>query len=79
MDIESGSKKEKTPELTGSDTDPFTVDKSLEKGLIWKQDVRIIPPAATISLLCYLARTNIGMLPLSSPSGIPALVTEGGS
>ena len=28
--------------------------------MIWKQDVRIIPLSATIYLLCFLDRSNIG-------------------
>ncbi|KAF5721331.1 tartrate transporter [Fusarium globosum] len=36
------------------------VDPALEKKLVRKQDVRIIPLAAGIYLLCYLDRSNIG-------------------
>lgn len=32
----------------------------LEKGLIWKQDMRIIPLSGAIYFLCFLDRTNIG-------------------
>lgn len=31
-----------------------------EKALIWKQDLRVVPLAAFIYLLCYLDRSNIG-------------------
>lgn len=31
-----------------------------EKRLVWKQDLRIIPLSATIYLLCFLDRANIG-------------------
>lgn len=31
-----------------------------EKALLWKQDLRIVPLSATIYLLCYLDRSNIG-------------------
>ena len=44
-------------------------DSEREKALIWKQDLRVVPLAAFIYLLCYLDRSNIG-LSLSS-------VTEG--
>ena len=33
-----------------------------DKALVWKQDLRIVPLAAGIYLLCYLDRSNIGML-----------------
>lgn len=32
-----------------------------DKALVWKQDLRIVPLAAGIYLLCYLDRSNIGM------------------
>lgn len=32
----------------------------LEKSLLWKQDLRIIPLTAGIYFLCFLDRTNIG-------------------
>ncbi|KAN0103449.1 MFS general substrate transporter [Hyaloscypha variabilis] len=31
-----------------------------ERALVWKQDLRIVPLCATIYLLCYLDRSNIG-------------------
>lgn len=31
-----------------------------EKALRWKQDLRVVPLAAFIYLLCYLDRSNIG-------------------
>jgi hypothetical protein len=31
-----------------------------EKALLWKQDLRVVPLAAFIYLLCYLDRSNIG-------------------
>jgi hypothetical protein len=31
-----------------------------EKALVWKQDLRVVPLAAFIYLLCYLDRSNIG-------------------
>lgn len=36
------------------------VDPTLEKALVWNQDLRIIPLSAGIYLLCYLDRSNIG-------------------
>jgi hypothetical protein len=33
-----------------------------EKALVWKQDLRIVPLCASIYLLCYLDRSNIGGL-----------------
>ena len=30
------------------------------RALIWKQDLRIVPLAAAIYLLCFLDRSNIG-------------------
>jgi hypothetical protein len=35
-----------------------------DKALVWKQDLRIVPLCAAIYLLCYLDRSNIGMLPI---------------
>jgi hypothetical protein len=36
------------------------IDSTRERALIWKQDIRIVPLAAAIYLLCYLDRSNIG-------------------
>lgn len=33
-----------------------------ERALVWKQDLHIIPLSAFIYLLCYLDRSNIGMV-----------------
>lgn len=35
-------------------------DPVATKALVWKQDLRIVPLAAAIYLLCYLDRSNIG-------------------
>lgn len=35
-------------------------DPVATKALVWKQDLRIVPLAASIYLLCYLDRSNIG-------------------
>lgn len=43
--------------------DPGTERTAEEKALIWKQDLRIVPLCAGIYLLCYLDRSNIGLLP----------------
>lgn len=40
-----------------------------EKALIWKQDLRVVPLAAFIYLLCYLDRSNIGKSALGLCSG----------
>ncbi|QGI69866.1 hypothetical protein CEK26_002198 [Fusarium fujikuroi] len=55
------------PEVAGDDKNSDSrlesttaVDPALEKKLVRKQDVRIIPLAAGIYLLCYLDRSNIG-------------------
>jgi len=40
-----------------------TDSAAIEKALVWKQDLRIVPLSAGIYLLCYLDRSNIGMLP----------------
>lgn len=40
-----------------------TERSALEKKLLWKQDLRIVPLSAGIFLLCYLDRSNIGTLP----------------
>jgi hypothetical protein len=37
-----------------------------EKALVWKQDLRIIPLCAGIYLLCYLDRSNIGILTIAT-------------
>jgi hypothetical protein len=39
-----------------------TALEAREKALVWKQDLRIVPLCAAIYLLCYLDRSNIGML-----------------
>ncbi|KAK5114844.1 hypothetical protein LTR62_002001 [Meristemomyces frigidus] len=35
-------------------------DRAENKALVWKQDLRIVPLSASIYLLCYLDRSNIG-------------------
>jgi MFS family permease len=46
------------------------------RALIWKQDLRIIPLAASIYLLCFLDRSNIGNAKtLNSSSGESLLQT----
>lgn len=47
----------------GPDADGLGLDIDVrEKALVWKQDLRIVPLCAAIYLLCYLDRSNIGML-----------------
>ncbi|PLB40544.1 putative MFS transporter [Aspergillus candidus] len=43
---------------SGESNDPGY--KELEKRLVWKQDMHIVPLCAAIYLLCYLDRSNIG-------------------
>lgn len=45
------------------DGDTGTERTPEEKALIWKQDLHIVPLCAGIYLLCYLDRSNIGLLP----------------
>lgn len=47
---------------SGYDVDLPGLEKDAqEKALVWKQDLRIVPLCASIYLLCYLDRSNIGM------------------
>ncbi|KAL9622113.1 MAG: hypothetical protein Q9160_003456 [Pyrenula sp. 1 TL-2023] len=50
----------KHAELEDGEHDQFSIDPVLNKALIRKQDLRIVPLSAGIYLLCYLDRSNIG-------------------
>ncbi|KAJ7832826.1 MFS transporter [Mycena leptocephala] len=43
-----------------SQSSSYVYDEAVEKALVRKQDLRIIPLSACIYLLCYLDRSNIG-------------------
>lgn len=48
------------PHQVLSDSSAALEHSEREKALIWKQDLRVVPLAAFIYLLCYLDRSNIG-------------------
>lgn len=41
----------------------LVVDQEAEKKLLWKCDLRILPPLFVLFLLAFLDRTNIGVIP----------------
>jgi hypothetical protein len=43
-----------------NDTHGTNIDPVAEKKLLWKCDVRVLPPLFGIFLLAFLDRTNIG-------------------
>lgn len=58
-DVESATKAE-LAHVDSVDGQTSAERSKLEKDLIWKQDLRIVPLSAGIFLLCYLDRSNIG-------------------
>lgn len=62
---------------TGSlSVDDSNHDQAAEKALVWKQDLRIVPLSAFIYLLCYLDRSNIGMVPEKLEGGLVPVESE---
>jgi len=52
----------KTEDQISLELEMYQAGSALDQKLITKQDKRIIPLSAGIYLLCYLDRSNIGML-----------------
>ncbi|KAL2837747.1 major facilitator superfamily domain-containing protein [Aspergillus pseudodeflectus] len=50
--------------------------RAREKALVWKQDLHIVPLSATIYLLCYLDRSNIGNARIMNSETGNDLLTE---
>ncbi|KAL2832421.1 major facilitator superfamily domain-containing protein [Aspergillus cavernicola] len=50
--------------------------RARERALVWKQDLHIIPLSATIYLLCYLDRSNIGNARIMNAETGNDLLTE---
>jgi len=59
-----------------ADDDQTIVDPALERALVRKQDLRIVPLAAGIYLLCYLDRSNIGNAKVLNSSTHNDLLSE---
>ncbi|KAI4595339.1 hypothetical protein KJ359_007014 [Pestalotiopsis sp. 9143b] len=74
-DLEA-SKEEISDVSLSPDAANAQVDPALEKALVWKQDLRIIPLSAGIYLLCYLDRSNIGNAKVLNSSTHNDLLTE---
>jgi len=54
----------------------YRINEKEEKSLVRKQDLRIVPLAASIYLLCYLDRSNIGNAKVLKASTKNDLLTE---
>ncbi|KAG2421821.1 hypothetical protein HFD88_005797 [Aspergillus terreus] len=71
---------EKTSHADGELAEPVTddVQSTQERALVLKQDLRIIPLCASIYLLCYLDRSNIGNAKILNEDTGDDLLTETG-
>ncbi|GIJ82556.1 hypothetical protein Asppvi_001065 [Aspergillus pseudoviridinutans] len=67
-------------EIASDDIDEQHFDASYrsrqETALVWKQDLRIVPLCASIYLLCYLDRSNIGNAKILNQNTHNDLLTE---